>query len=351
MTVHPQNPDYVLAPATRLLWRSPRSVQLESADGSTSHVVDGLPTAVVRRLAHAGSQPVSDTAHDPSVTTALAELARGGQLWPRAGSPSGPDPRRSVPHPRLSGELRSLATRVGERASEVVSARRRASVVVHGDGRAGPPLAALLATAGVGRVHSLATGTVRLHHALPGGVRTDDEGERIADATEAAIRRAVPDADTRPLAPGERPDVTVLAVDGPVDEARCAALHDARDAHLLVSVGAAHGVVGPLVVPGLTSCLRCAELHRRDRDPLWPMLAAQLSVPPRHGVSSDAAVTALVVAAAAVQVLAHLDGGDPACLDGSLELRLPDWRLRRRSRPPHAECGCTPGGPPTDSDP
>jgi nicotinamidase-related amidase len=36
------------------------------------------------------------------------------------------------------------------------------------------------------------------------------------------------------------------------------------------------GLVGPLVIPGVTSCLRCADLHRSDRDAAWPALAAQL---------------------------------------------------------------------------
>jgi len=41
--------------------------------------------------------------------------------------------------------------------------------------------------------------------------------------------------------------------------------------------------------------------------------------------------------------LTFLDGGDPASIDGTLELRLPDWRLRRRSWPAHPDCDCAPG--------
>ena len=61
----------------------------------------------------------------------------------------------------------------------------------------------------------------------------------------------------------------------------------------------------------MTSCLRCADLHRRDADPRWPRLAAQLTAtePPASG----ATVTCLLTAAtAAVQVLAYLDGGGRA---------------------------------------
>ena len=53
-------------------------------------------------------------------------------------------------------------------------------------------------------------------------------------------------------------------------------LHSQRVAHLAVRVRDGTGLVGPLVIPGVTSCLGCADLHRRDRDAAWPAVAAQL---------------------------------------------------------------------------
>ena len=99
-------------------------------------------------------------------------------------------------------------------------------------------------------------------------------------------------------------------------------------------------MVGPLVVPGLTSCLRCADLHRRDRDPQWSVLATQLALPRRHGPSTDVVVATITAGVAALQALAFLDGADPAAVDGTLEVRLPDWRVRRRSWSPHPSCDC-----------
>ena len=46
---------------------------------------------------------------------------------------------------------------------------------------------------------------------------------------------------------------------------------------LVTGVRETTGVVGPLVLPGHTGCLRCQHLHRCDRDPSWPHLAAQLA--------------------------------------------------------------------------
>jgi hypothetical protein len=41
-----------------------------------------------------------------------------------------------------------------------------------------------------------------------------------------------------------------------------------------------------------------------------------------------------------VQALAFLAGDDPPTIEGTLEVRLPDWRIRRRSWAPHPDCDC-----------
>ena len=43
---------------------------------------------------------------------------------------------------------------------------------------------------------------------------------------------------------------------------------------------------------------------------------------------------------ASVQVQAWLAGGAPEACGGSLELTLPDYRLRTRAWPAHPGCGC-----------
>ncbi|WP_278314110.1 cyclodehydratase [Lolliginicoccus levis] len=47
--------------------------------------------------------------------------------------------------------------------------------------------------------------------------------------------------------------------------------------HLLVRTRDQQGMIGPLVLPGATSCSRCADLFRTDKDPAWPYVAAQLA--------------------------------------------------------------------------
>lgn len=331
-----------LGPATRMLWRTPESVHLEL--GSRGVVVEGLTPQVVgliaSRSAPRDAGPVVLRADEDR---ALDELRRAGFLWPRAEQTGDADPLLAPPAPRLARELTAAASRYGEQAADVLRARRASSVVVSGCTAVAVHLAALLAAAGVGRVCCSTAGSARLLHAIPGGIEPGDEGTELAVAAADAIRRAAPETTTLPLPPDERPDLTVVATDAPVGEDRRAALHAARAPHLVVTSAVDHGVVGPLVVPGLTSCLRCADLHRRDRDPAWPALAAQLAVVPTRGVATEVALATVIVGTAALQALTFLDGGDPDCVDGSLELHLPDWQLRRRSRPVHPECGCADG--------
>jgi bacteriocin biosynthesis cyclodehydratase domain-containing protein len=331
----PSGAEFGLGPATRLLWRSPESVHLELGDRAV--VVDGLPTDLVRRIAAASPPAKTPVELDRGSDPALADLADGGYLWPRA---PGDDRLRMPPEPRLTGELAALAVRHGTRAAGILRARREAMVEITGRSRVATQLGTVLAASGVGRVHCAADGVARLHQVAPAGIAMSDEGDLLSVATERALRRVAPQIETAPPEAGRRPQLTILAVDGPVPDERYTALHAADAPYLTVSLGVHSGVVGPLVVPGLTSCLGCADLHRRDRDPAWPALAVQLTVQRRYGPASSAAVATIIAGVAAQQALAFLDGDEPACVEGTIELHLPDWRLRRRSWPPHPECRC-----------
>ena len=325
-----------LGPATRMLWRSPDSVHFEL--GSRAVVVAGLPTPWIRRVASPLPPRGPEPPLDAGTRQALETLVEGGYLWPRSSEPD--DPRLAPGEPRLAGELAALAVAHGAGAADVLAARRRASVEISGRSRVAAHLAAILAAAGVGRVHCAGDGVARLCHMVPGGVVVTDEGAVLAAATEAALRRAAPEVDCTPLPVGRRADLTVLAVDGPVPDDRLSALHAADAPYLVVTLGVDAGVIGPLVLPGLTSCPRCADRHRADRDSAWSALAVQLTIGRRYGPASAVSVATITAGVAAQQALAFLDGGEPDCIDGTLELCLPDWRLRRRSWPAHPECGC-----------
>ena len=92
--------------------------------------------------------------------------------------------------------------------------------------------------------------------------------------------------------------------------------------HLPVRVRDGTGLVGPLVIPGVTSCLECADLHRKDRDPAWPALAAQL----RDTVGTADRATLLATTALALSQVHRVIGAVRGAAAGEPE---PAYRAER----------------------
>ena len=151
---------------------------------------------------------------------------------------------------------------------------------------------------------------------------------------------------TQPTVPG--PDLVVVA---PAC-ARAMAFSDPLVAsgtpHLWSYVRDGRAVVGPLVIPGETSCLRCHDLHRTDSDPAWPqlVLAWEQSRPPRASAATEALLGALVVR----QCVIRVQDGRPATLGATLEEQA-DGVMDRRRWPAHPACGCCWSGAPRSSTP
>lgn len=141
---------------------------------------------------------------------------------------------------------------------------------------------------------------------------------------------------------GTAPDLTVIATDTPeCDRVITDTLVREDQAHLLLR-GHDDGVlVGPYVHPGVGSCVRCGDLHRRDRDPDWPTVLHQLSRRPGRLLDAPPGpVTEWGAATAAAQVLAWAGGHRPEVWGATLELSARDWLTRLRTWPVHPQCGC-----------
>jgi hypothetical protein len=345
--------------AVTVLWRGRRTVQLEL--GRQRLVVEDIDSDDLKRLLPArgegGAGPGdAAAASDPHAGGAAGRRPEGDHQGPEAGDWDRLRARLGAagllrePTPaaqpsaafggRLAPDLRALTARVGSQAGELLTTRGRSAIAVHGSTRLAGTLAATLAAAGVGWIQLTPGGDVRADHASPGGVTPADEGRRFAAASAEALRRAAPEVRTAPIPHGRGPDLVILTEGGPADPSMQAGLHLDRVPHLRAAVEGDHAIVGPLVLPGTTSCLRCADLHRTDRDPAWPLLAVQLAGKPTHRAASDVALCVAAAGLAAGQALAFLDLERPAVLDATLEWQLPDWRLRRRSWPPHERCDC-----------
>jgi bacteriocin biosynthesis cyclodehydratase domain-containing protein len=138
-------------------------------------------------------------------------------------------------------------------------------------------------------------------------------------------------------------DLVVLSDNLVADPRMLRDLHSQRVAHLAVRVRDGTGLVGPLVIPGVTSCLACADLHRRDRDAAWPAVAAQL----RDTVGVADRATLLATAALALsqinRVIGAVRGSEseaPTALNATLEFDVHAGSIVERHWSKHPLCSC-----------
>ena len=139
-------------------------------------------------------------------------------------------------------------------------------------------------------------------------------------------------------------DLTVLAATLVPDPNLVSTLMAFRTPHLAVRVREGVGIVGPLVLPGRSSCLNCADLHRTDQDPAWPVIAAQLAGRPASTDVLFASGTAALAVAQILESLIYIRGRDlppPAVLNATVELDLVAGVAERRSWYPHPDCQCS----------
>lgn len=168
-------------------------------------------------------------------------------------------------------------------------------------------------------------------------------GERPpAPAVHVRVRSAARDDVARTVrmlglvaAPADRrPSVGVIITDHAVPARAYRDWIREGVAHFAVVFGAESVTIGPVVRPGATGCLRCADLGRVEADAAWPAVASQLAVlPAAMALEPVARTEALCVAARLAMAVGG--GGDGAEI-------LRSWR-RMGGRvgvevAPHDEC-------------
>jgi ThiF family len=268
----------------------------------------------------------------------------------------------SLPHElraRLAPELAaaSLAYADGDGGARTLARRRAAFVRIHGAGRIGACLASFLAASGVGHVACIDPEPAGPADLAPAGLIRADLGQPRQEGAARAVRRAAPDVRTGDDAAAV-PDLVILT--GPTLPDLADDLTRGGVPHLSLWAGEAIGVVGPLVLPGRSACLRCVNLRKAEGDPQWPKILAQVTFARAQPQACDTVLAAMAAALASAQALAFIDravagpaGAEdrgipgvsrlPVTANGTLEVVLPDWQWRRRTWPPHPACGCAAG--------
>jgi hypothetical protein len=309
-----------LKPGLLTVWRNRDTVQI-GIDPRRAIALTGMRGAAVllglldgsrdlaQILAAAGDAGISAEAADRVITL----LAVGGALhdFPVTAYRAMPQGLRT----RLAPELATAALAHGDAdgGARILARRQGACVRVEGMGRVGLCVASFLTASGIGMVISAGPPPAAL--SPPAGMAGPAPASRRPDLVILADihRRELPEILRRGGVP-----------------------------HLAAAASEAIGVVGPLVLPGRTACLRCLDLTRAERDPAWPLILAQLTVGGADPPACDTVLAAAVATQAAAQALAFVDrpASASAVSNGTLELVLPDWQWRRRSWAQHDRCGC-----------
>jgi bacteriocin biosynthesis cyclodehydratase domain-containing protein len=335
-----------VTPPTLQVGLDPRqAVVLAGVSPSTARLIeqfDGTRDIEGLRASAAGLGLGADAADS------LLAIFGGASMLDDAASDDGPGAAITLAErERLSPDLAaaSLVSGGADAGLATISRRQAATVSMVGAGRVGAAVAVLLAAAGIGRIAVEDAATATDADRSPGGIGPGDVGAVRAQATLRAVRRVSSSTRTKGLPPGW-PDLVILAPTGAPDARRLDDLVRTGTPHLLATIREVTGIVGPFVFPGASACRRCLDLHRRDRDPSWPLIAAQLATESRRvrQAACDVVLATQVAAICAAQALHYLDGKadhrHPATRNGTLELRLTEWQVRRRSWPPHPACGC-----------
>jgi bacteriocin biosynthesis cyclodehydratase domain-containing protein len=243
----------------------------------------------------------------PVTERMLALLAAAGMLidFPARLVQATPLELRTLLLPELAAT--SLTRMDSDGGCQVLVRRRAATVHICGTGRIPAAIAEVLTSSGVAAA------------VKPLPILTDKPGRRARTAPpELAV-----------LTGRQSPDSVIYLLREQVP-------------HLAVSAGEAIGIVGPLVRPGVTACLRCLDLARAERDQAWPLILAQLGGRQPDPEACDAVLTMAVAAQAAAQALHFIDlpGAKGPAENATLELVQPGWQWRRRTWPPHPACIC-----------
>ncbi|MGL5856881.1 MAG: hypothetical protein ACRC35_00460 [Angustibacter sp.] len=316
-----------LLPGLHRVWRDPTTLQvglspqrgtvvtgLRSGDDAVvaaldgTHTIDqletlarshGLPPDRARRLVHLLSEAgvVTDAAPAGPGQPTRADRADLARLGPQRATRLRSDAQTwAQVYPGVADGIRLLAHRTERH------------VQLDGRGALTDLVAQTLVAAGVGRVTAVDS---------PRGAHSRSRADRF--------------------------DLVVVVRDDLIDLELADQLDRARLPHLAVVCAGDRVVVGPLVAPDRGPCLRCLDLHRRDRDPGWPRVAVQVSLqraqaPQRGEVASSTAAAGLI----GLQVLAWLDGKAPPVTQGrTIDVTLPQGLLETRRWRTHPQCGCT----------
>lgn len=247
------------------------------------------------------------------------------------------DGETPLPHAFASSSLSasyedSIAEFVDSLVSEGVLERGRATPDSWGMPTPGPSTGGRSAESDEYIVHMVGRGDMARRVETP----LSHAGFRCRWSERVGIRL---DLDRPPWKRCDPADIVVLADDLVPDPLILDALTRSGTPHIYLACRDGRVVVGPMVVPGDSACLRCADLYRADRNELWPVMSAQLLFTSGWApIPSRVSAVALVLAE--LNTLRRSGPESMLTYGHSVEISVEEGLWRRRKWQPHARCHC-----------
>ncbi|MBT2266928.1 hypothetical protein [Rhodococcus erythropolis] len=291
--------------------------------------------------------------HD--ATQNITSQRSAGPRWdPRIAVLSRPDGRLQLGWTPGRAVLLTLSAGVDARAVKSIlrtmdGSKSRAAILWEASRRGIPTsvteqFLAQLADSGFVHVARRNTATVRIHGVGP----LSDAVERALVTGGVSTRRSRGYRNTDVVRSWNE-QLVVLADDVVTDPRLVSDLVRCGLPHISVRIRDGNGVVGPLVLPGRSSCLRCADIIRSELDPHWLHLSAQLLGSAGHAESAMIHASVALALAEIDAALGALDlpgvedlpsAATAASLSSTLEIALRPYRITTRRWPRQISCSC-----------
>lgn len=294
-----------------------------------------------------------DRQHD-ATQNSTSQRSAGPRWDPRIAVLSRPDGRLQLGWTPGRAVLLTLPAGVDARAVKSIlrtmdGSKSRAAILWEASRRGIPTSVAeqfLAQLADSGFVHTARrnTATVRIHGVGP----LSDAVERALVTGGVCTRRSRGYRNTDVVRSWNE-QLVVLADDVVTDPRLVSDLVRCGLPHLSVRIRDGNGVVGPLVLPGRSSCLRCADIIRSELDPHWLHLSAQLLGSAGHAESAMIHASVALALAEIDATLGALDlpgvedlpsAATAASLSSTLEIALRPYRITTRRWPRQISCSC-----------
>ena len=325
----------MLRPGLSLAWRSDDALQL-GVDDPNPVVLNGLPAQCRAALALMDGTNTSDailarlstTGPTDGIGELIDRLMTVGALVDGGRWPGG----ASVAVAARDQLLPDLMARAPLDPDVWWESLARTHVTVVGASRLGAIIACALSSAGVGRVTVDDSRPVTAADVALGGFQRSDVGQRRSELLTSH-------ADLQTMQSAVQPNRQISVVTDAVDiDANARAFTAQQSPFLIASCRERVGWVGPLVVPGVTACHFCVQLHRRDHDPAWPQVWRQRTWEATPvALASAAAITGHIAAA---HVVEWTCGAPVPSMRGVVEVDSEFGMAAFHPTPPHPECGC-----------